>query len=731
MISYAQNFEDVILWRVLKHVNSGFYIDVGANDPKKDSVTKWFYDNGWRGINIEPVSQWFHEINIDRVRDINLNVAAGDSEGTLTLYEIPDTGLSTSNKEYAEKHENENGFANNEIQVPQKTLTSICEEFHVSPIHFLKIDVEGAELSVLNGLDLKIIRPWIILVEATLPGTQKEEYQLWENILLSGGYHFTYFDGLNRFYVADEKVSELKSLFSAPPNIFDGFTHINSVELENKNVESTNELKSLSKKLDSAHVELENSQTQLLNNKTEIENLKGKLSSQLNDLDSCESELHNTKETLEASEAQVTESKELSDKLRNNLSLAKMELNKVQIEFDTAQQDFIAIKENALHSQKLADEFKEKADTALLELSELSKEKLSLQKKNSTLESVLTEKERLFSSVERERTLLHEECYSLSLSLQDSSKALDKIAQELQDSKMEYCKQQQLFIDVSEALNDGKQKLSGLNAELISARDELEEVRNDLELSTKDNIQLQTEVSCLNETLASETLHKENARNETLRLQSDLEIIASKVNELESALNHEKMNSNALDNLVKNLRLQNTALKSSWSWRITFPIRLLIDCSRLLLKFVFSIIKWPFIWPLKFMMKKVLRNKHFSARINLYLIKKLPRLHRHLRQFAIHRGLILTSTEIHQVPAQSEFVPRENSQLTEPAKEPNEGDLIDEVKESITKTENNAGIVSEQNIYVPIEDEAKIATLTPQAYRVYMNLAVKIALNKE
>jgi hypothetical protein len=54
-ISYAQNYEDVMLWRALKHVQHGFYIDVGANDPTDDSVTKAFYVRGWRGINVEPL----------------------------------------------------------------------------------------------------------------------------------------------------------------------------------------------------------------------------------------------------------------------------------------------------------------------------------------------------------------------------------------------------------------------------------------------------------------------------------------------------------------------------------------------------------------------------------------------------------------------------------------------------------------------------------------------------
>ena len=52
-VSYAQNFEDVMLWRALKHIKQGCYIDVGAQDPIHDSVSKVFYEHGWRGIHIE------------------------------------------------------------------------------------------------------------------------------------------------------------------------------------------------------------------------------------------------------------------------------------------------------------------------------------------------------------------------------------------------------------------------------------------------------------------------------------------------------------------------------------------------------------------------------------------------------------------------------------------------------------------------------------------------------
>jgi hypothetical protein len=60
-ISYAQNQGDVMLYRALGDVKQGFYIDVGAQDPVIDSVTKAFYDGGWHGIDIEPSTEYFQK----------------------------------------------------------------------------------------------------------------------------------------------------------------------------------------------------------------------------------------------------------------------------------------------------------------------------------------------------------------------------------------------------------------------------------------------------------------------------------------------------------------------------------------------------------------------------------------------------------------------------------------------------------------------------------------------
>jgi FkbM family methyltransferase len=220
-ISYAQNFEDVMIWRALKHVENGFYIDVGANDPTLYSVTRACYDKGWHGINLEPVAEFFNRLVAQRSRDTNLQVGAGEVAGSFPFFDIPDTGLATSDPAVAQKHR-DGGWEVNTIEIPVLPLADICNRHVSGEIHFLKIDVEGAEKQVLLGMDFKKWRPWLIIIEATAPMSQETLHQSWEFLLTDSDYEFVYFDGLNRYYVAQEH-AELKPAFATPPNVFDSF----------------------------------------------------------------------------------------------------------------------------------------------------------------------------------------------------------------------------------------------------------------------------------------------------------------------------------------------------------------------------------------------------------------------------------------------------------------------------------------------------------------------------
>ncbi len=219
-VSYAQNFEDVILWRALKHVQNGVYVDVGAQHPVVDSVSKAFYERGWRGIHIEPVPQYAELLRKDRPDETVFQVALADSEGTLELNVIPDTGLSTAVDAHAQRHQEESGFEHQRIQVPVLTLKSALKSLLGKDVHWLKIDVEGFEEKVLKGWDSQTLRPWIVVVEATIPNSPEINSGSWDPLFETANYQCVYFDGLNRFYVAKEH-AELAEAFSCPPNCFD------------------------------------------------------------------------------------------------------------------------------------------------------------------------------------------------------------------------------------------------------------------------------------------------------------------------------------------------------------------------------------------------------------------------------------------------------------------------------------------------------------------------------
>jgi FkbM family methyltransferase len=219
--SYAQNFEDVMLWRALGHIENGFYIDIGAQHPVVDSVSKAFYERGWRGIHVEATQAYAYLLRKDRPDEVVIQAAVSDRHGTLTFYEIPDTGMSTGDVAIAEMHRAK-GFTIKQTLVPTITLADILALAGHREIHWLKIDVEGMEKRVLQGLARVENKPWVLVIESTVPNSQLNTHGDWEEIVLIAGYEFAYKDGLSRFYL-HKRHSALSDKLNLPPNVFDMF----------------------------------------------------------------------------------------------------------------------------------------------------------------------------------------------------------------------------------------------------------------------------------------------------------------------------------------------------------------------------------------------------------------------------------------------------------------------------------------------------------------------------
>jgi FkbM family methyltransferase len=222
-VSYAQNYEDVMLWRALGVIKDGFWIDVGAAHPTELSVTRAFYERGWHGINIEPEPEYAAALRTERLRDINLEVAIGAKSGSGVFSRVPGTGLSSLDHDIAARHEASGYPAVEPMTVRVMTLSEVCAAYGPRDIHFLKIDVEGTERDVLLGADLTKYRPWIIVIEATFPLSPDPTIEAFAELLAAANYRQCWFDGLNAFFVAMERADQFTPFFRVPPNLFDGF----------------------------------------------------------------------------------------------------------------------------------------------------------------------------------------------------------------------------------------------------------------------------------------------------------------------------------------------------------------------------------------------------------------------------------------------------------------------------------------------------------------------------
>jgi FkbM family methyltransferase len=220
-ISYAQNFEDVMLHRALHNIKNGFFIDIGAQDPIIDSVSQGFVELGWQGVNVEPSFIFAAKLKANRPMDDVIEAVIGCSSGDVLFYDIPDTGLSTTLKHIAERHRGK-GYPVNERKVRSLPLDDLLDMYSDRDIHWLKIDAEGAEQDILNSWVASVVRPWIVVVEAIEPLTSTPTHHNWEALILQLGYNFVYFDGVNRFYVSIQR-PELTKYFNYGPSYLDNF----------------------------------------------------------------------------------------------------------------------------------------------------------------------------------------------------------------------------------------------------------------------------------------------------------------------------------------------------------------------------------------------------------------------------------------------------------------------------------------------------------------------------
>ncbi len=164
MTYHSQFGQDSFLeTKVFQGFSGGYFVDVGAHDGVTINNTLYFEKNReWKGINVEPMRNVYEKLMVNRPACINLNCAISDKDGQAEF--IINTGytdmLSGLKADYDPRHLNrlmceisQYGGETKTVLVDTKRLDTIFDMHGVNRVHYLSIDVEGAEFSVIKSID--------------------------------------------------------------------------------------------------------------------------------------------------------------------------------------------------------------------------------------------------------------------------------------------------------------------------------------------------------------------------------------------------------------------------------------------------------------------------------------------------------------------------------------------------------------------------------------------------
>ncbi len=171
-LAYSHWGVDLIIIKLLNPKNKGIYIDVGCHHPFLNNHSYLLYKSGWEGINIDLDYNSIDMFNFFRKSDVNIQTAVTDHKGEVDLFFYHNRAAkNTISKEFGSD-------AKEQKKINSDTLNNIIEnsKFKNSKIDFVSIDVEGNEMNVLNGFNLKKYKPKLILLEFILPN-KKEFYE--------------------------------------------------------------------------------------------------------------------------------------------------------------------------------------------------------------------------------------------------------------------------------------------------------------------------------------------------------------------------------------------------------------------------------------------------------------------------------------------------------------------------------------------------------------------------
>ena len=163
--TYAMDGEDLVIADYFQNKQKGFYVDVGCYHPIHRNNTFLLYKKGWQGMNVDIHDFSIELFNYARPKDLNYNFAVSNKNEKIKMFFQKELSqLSTIDQNQAKK-----AFQGTikEKEIQAYTLNEILNfsKLNNKKIDLLDIDVEAADLKVLQGLSFEKFKPELICIE--------------------------------------------------------------------------------------------------------------------------------------------------------------------------------------------------------------------------------------------------------------------------------------------------------------------------------------------------------------------------------------------------------------------------------------------------------------------------------------------------------------------------------------------------------------------------------------
>ena len=155
-----------IVEQMFPNLRNGVFVDIGAHDGISFSNTYFLEQHlGWTGIAIEPMPAVFERLDKNR-SCIKINGCISAKEGKARFRQISGYSemLSGLVEQYDPRHNERidkeivhHGGVIEEIEVVCYRLQPLLEEHGLQNVHYMNIDVEGAEYEILRSIDFSAV----------------------------------------------------------------------------------------------------------------------------------------------------------------------------------------------------------------------------------------------------------------------------------------------------------------------------------------------------------------------------------------------------------------------------------------------------------------------------------------------------------------------------------------------------------------------------------------------